>query len=152
MAYTPTNWVTGDTVTATKLNKLEQGVANAGSALICTCSWNGGDYVLDKTAKEIYDALLGGTPAYVKFQYGVLDVSGIGSYESTMYLTPIIKVWGYGYTNTIKIMASKPTFIGSDFVPALVFFGTSEGLNSYPTYSDTRYVNYNSTTGAGGVI
>lgn len=30
MAYTPTNWVTGDTVTATKLNKLEQGVANAG--------------------------------------------------------------------------------------------------------------------------
>lgn len=30
MAYTPTNWATGDTVTATKLNKLEQGVANAG--------------------------------------------------------------------------------------------------------------------------
>ena len=30
MAYTPTQWVTGDTVTATKLNKLEQGVANAG--------------------------------------------------------------------------------------------------------------------------
>ena len=31
MAYTPTTWVAGDTVTATKLNKLEQGVANAGS-------------------------------------------------------------------------------------------------------------------------
>lgn len=30
MSYTPTNWVTGDTVTATKMNKLEQGVANAG--------------------------------------------------------------------------------------------------------------------------
>ena len=30
MAYTPTTWVAGDTVTATKLNKLEQGVANAG--------------------------------------------------------------------------------------------------------------------------
>lgn len=30
MAYTPTTWVTGDTVTATKMNKLEQGVANAG--------------------------------------------------------------------------------------------------------------------------
>ena len=29
MAYTPTTWVTGDSVTATKLNKLEQGVANA---------------------------------------------------------------------------------------------------------------------------
>ena len=30
MAYTPTTWATGDTITATKLNKLEQGVANAG--------------------------------------------------------------------------------------------------------------------------
>lgn len=30
MAYTPTNWATGDTVTATKLNKIEQGIANAG--------------------------------------------------------------------------------------------------------------------------
>lgn len=30
MAYTPTTWVTGDTVTATKMNKLENGVANAG--------------------------------------------------------------------------------------------------------------------------
>lgn len=31
MAYTPTTWNTGDDVTATKLNKLENGVANAGS-------------------------------------------------------------------------------------------------------------------------
>lgn len=29
MSYTPTNWVTGDTVTATKLNKIEQGIAEA---------------------------------------------------------------------------------------------------------------------------
>lgn len=33
MAYTPTTWVTGDTVTATKMNKLEQGVANAGGGV-----------------------------------------------------------------------------------------------------------------------
>ena len=30
MSYTPTTWATGDTVTATKLNKLENGVASAG--------------------------------------------------------------------------------------------------------------------------
>lgn len=30
MAYTPTTWVTGDTVTATKMNKIENGIANAG--------------------------------------------------------------------------------------------------------------------------
>ena len=27
MSYTPTNWQTGDTITAEKLNKLEEGVA-----------------------------------------------------------------------------------------------------------------------------
>ena len=31
MSYTPTNWQCGDTVTADKLNKMEQGIANAGS-------------------------------------------------------------------------------------------------------------------------
>lgn len=31
MAYTPTTWVTGDTVTATKMNKIENGIANAGN-------------------------------------------------------------------------------------------------------------------------
>lgn len=31
MAYTPTTWVTGDTVTATKMNKMEQGIADSGS-------------------------------------------------------------------------------------------------------------------------
>ena len=28
MAYSPTTWTTGDTITAEKMNKLEQGVAN----------------------------------------------------------------------------------------------------------------------------
>lgn len=154
MSYTPTTWNTGDTITASALNKIENGIENAGGVLICNSSYDDdvGTHVLDKTAQEIYDALLAGTPAYIKFQYGVLGPSGTGSYESTMYLAPIIKVWGYNYTNTIKIMASKPTFAGSNFVPALVFFETSEGLNSYPTYSDTRHVNYNSTTNGGGVV
>ena len=30
MSYTPTNWNTGDTITASALNKIEQGIANAG--------------------------------------------------------------------------------------------------------------------------
>lgn len=34
MAYTPTNWQTGDTITAEKLNKLEDGVAQSGSTLV----------------------------------------------------------------------------------------------------------------------
>lgn len=30
MSYTPTTWTTGDTITATKLNKMEQGIADGG--------------------------------------------------------------------------------------------------------------------------
>ena len=38
MSYTPTTWATGDSVTATKLNKLEQGVANAGGIRPIVCA------------------------------------------------------------------------------------------------------------------
>lgn len=34
MAYEPTNWKAGDTVTSAKLNKMEQGIASAGGANI----------------------------------------------------------------------------------------------------------------------
>ena len=30
MSYTPTTWTTGDTITATAMNKIENGIANAG--------------------------------------------------------------------------------------------------------------------------
>lgn len=34
MAYTPTEWASGDVVTSQKLNKLEQGVAGAGFSVV----------------------------------------------------------------------------------------------------------------------
>lgn len=32
MSYTPTSWSTGDTITATAMNKIEAGIANAGGS------------------------------------------------------------------------------------------------------------------------
>lgn len=56
MSYTPHTWQTGETVTAEKLNALEQGVANAGGGgggvLKATFSNN----TLDVTWQNIYDA------------------------------------------------------------------------------------------------
>lgn len=56
MSYTPTEWATGDVVTAEKLNKIENGIASAGGGgvLIANMSPNTGE--LDKTWQEIYDA------------------------------------------------------------------------------------------------
>lgn len=63
MAYTPTTWVTGDTVTATKMNKLEQGVANAGGATFFNITEEDG--VLNKTWTEILTAVSSGQIARI---------------------------------------------------------------------------------------
>lgn len=39
MAYTPTTWTTGDTITASAMNKIENGIANAGGISIDVQVW-----------------------------------------------------------------------------------------------------------------
>ena len=135
MSYTPTTWTTGDTITASAMNKIEQGIANGGSgALICNTSYNGNTYVLDKTTKEIYDALLAGIPAYIKFQYG----NPYEDYVGSMYIAPIIRITNYNYASSFKIYASRPTvaavssYYGAGVPSVLVY--TSDGFDDYPTY------------------
>lgn len=58
MAYTPTNWQTGDIVTAEKLNKLENGVAGGNIFIIHTIFDESTELNrLDKTWQEIFDAI-----------------------------------------------------------------------------------------------
>ena len=61
MAYTPNTWATGDTITAAKLNNMEQGIANSGVFFIeATWDDNANEYVLDKTLAEISAAYSSG--------------------------------------------------------------------------------------------
>ena len=60
MSYEPTNWKTGDVVTSAKLNKLENGVADAGGVLAVHSVYEDENRVLDKTWNEIYIALNAG--------------------------------------------------------------------------------------------
>ena len=50
MSYTPTTWQTGDTITAAGLNKIEQGIANAGGGGLVTINEDG---ELDKNFNEL---------------------------------------------------------------------------------------------------
>lgn len=151
-SYTPTTWNTGDTISASSLNKIENGIANAGGALICGTSYANNDYTLDKTVQEIYDALLSGTPVYIKFQYGTLGTN----YESKLYLAPVIKIYGYNYASTIRICASKPQSIGSignkDFIfsPAVMIY-QANAMNAYPTFYDTVFLSDDYALNDGGV-
>lgn len=55
--YTPTTWVTGDTITATKLNNLEQGIQNASNSnKLYLCTNTAG--ILDRNYNDIKSALL----------------------------------------------------------------------------------------------
>lgn len=152
MSYTPTEWNTGDTITASALNKIENGIANAGGggALIVTTSDIGGETVMDKTVQEIHDALMSGTPVYYKFEYGTLGVD----YVSHSWLAPITYVYAYAETDVIRVVVQRPfrldatatgsVSVSSGYVPGVMLFQAS-GLNEYPKFYRTIYTT-NQTT------
>ena len=61
MSYTPTTWTTGDTITASAMNKIENGIAGAGSVLLISDN----DGTLDKTWSEIGNAIASGQIACI---------------------------------------------------------------------------------------
>ena len=62
MSYTPTNWQTGDTITAEKLNNMEGGIENAINPFIVTLTPTAQDFsgTMDKTVAEINEAYTAG--------------------------------------------------------------------------------------------
>jgi hypothetical protein len=62
MSYTPTNWATGDVITAAALNKLEQGVASAGGVTVVPVVYGSMDEpsVIQMAASELFAACQNG--------------------------------------------------------------------------------------------
>ena len=65
MSYIKTMWSDGDVITAEKLNKLENGMAQTGSVLIVHIN----EGTLDKTWQEIYDAMNIESIVYISEKY-----------------------------------------------------------------------------------
>ena len=62
MAYTPTEWETGDVITAEKLNKAEQGIA-AASAFVCSIEFASATAAtIDQAYADIVAAIRAGRP------------------------------------------------------------------------------------------
>ena len=73
MSYTPTTWVTGDTITAVKLNNMEQGIANAGGMVAPTFTEIGEQqFTCDKTFAEVNTAIKAGKCCYAFLDTQVL--------------------------------------------------------------------------------
>ena len=70
MSYTPTSWSTGDTITAAAMNKIENGIANAGGGTSGLVTDTNDE--LDKTWNEINAMVSAGTIPFIKFSDGYI--------------------------------------------------------------------------------
>lgn len=94
MTYVKTNWKTGDTITADKLNNIENGIASSGSGggfLVVTVSTPSGynGKILDKTYAEIKEALSAKIPVYI-YEYTEETVEEIGITTNSTIFEPIV--------------------------------------------------------------
>lgn len=145
MAYSPTTWQDGDTITSARLNKMEQGIAGAGGALVAdlvvtadsasqgtrsgTKSSDGYIYTLNKTAQEVLDALEGGMSITVRM------VDMVESDEGTVF----------GYTTYVAVELS----LNED--PFMMKVYWSDGEYIIGTYDPVNYP-YPSSEVPGGTI
>lgn len=70
MSYTKTTWQTGDTITAEKLNHIEDGIADSGSVFNINVTEEGTAWTMNKTWNEIKNAFLSGKMLVVSLPYG----------------------------------------------------------------------------------
>lgn len=129
MSYTPTEWVTGDVVTAEKLNKLEGQVEDISLIQRVVINMDPSTKKLDKTFKQIYDLLASGYAPCIR----LVESDVYNNAESYAYSAGFVEVnmlYKYGdyeyrlYADTVSYKAI--TYGGSDYYsigkPAMLTF------------------------------
>ena len=98
MTYEPTVWQTGDIVSSQRLNKMEQGIADASNddILIISATYevdttnNTVTYTLPKTWREIADAAF----VIVRFPAVYVDDGQVETLDEDEIITPISRIAG----------------------------------------------------------
>lgn len=78
MSYEPTVWAAGDVVTATKMNKIEQGISG-NTGLIVNMEEEDGTHILSERFSTIADCIESGGMVYI---HGTVTVEGPGETEA----------------------------------------------------------------------
>lgn len=139
MAYTPTTWATGDTITAAKLNKLEQGVANGGSGLVVELTSKTG--TADHTFAEIFNALKAGIPVYLHYppdggddwEQEYVDSTGVMPVVAAYKYDEAYRVHASHFDNRYLTSSTPSEYVGT---PAMYTLSASSP-NAYPTFYRT---------------
>lgn len=137
MSYTPTTWNTGDTITASALNKIEQGIADGGGGGATIITDSSG--TLDKTYAEIYNLVNSGTPCYVLFNANGSSSDLDSDYNYFIVLLQVISVFKYNDVYRIfcgSTMANEVDNISYLGTPAIWTYQASVS-SGYPTFLRT---------------
>lgn len=126
MSYTPTNWQTGDTVTAEKLNKMKSGIAAAAAGpFVITCTPTAQDFsgVMDKTPLEIREAYDSNKKIVFRLAVG-----------NTYFLATEFNAYNNGNYDTISVRGLMPIYSSGVWILAKV-----DTSGSDQTYSTTLF-------------
>ena len=110
MSYTPTTWTTGDTITATALNKIEQGIAGAGGG-------GGGVVVVYCLATGVYG----------------IDGDFASSLEKVQNGIPLAAIYCQGSSGSWGFSVIYPTLMGTGYSESdpntiTLYMGSTEGF------------------------
>ena len=87
MAYEKQTWTCGDTITADKMNHMEEGIANAGSSALEVSV--GSNNTLDKTWQEIYDAMPNAYIGSEEIKMCILGAAVLQDYYTVLTFNPV---------------------------------------------------------------
>ena len=102
MSYSPTTWQDGDTIDATKLNKIEQGIAEAssggggGASILVVQAGTG--LQLQETFSTIKDAVSSGVPVFLSYNY-----------SSMYYVCPLVAL--RNVSGQYRLAFSRPRYV-----------------------------------------
>lgn len=136
MSYTPTEWKNGDTITASAMNKIENGIANAG----------GGDYDLIIT----YDMI--NTPNTCTVTHGdILDCEDkMDNGEIIKGICIVKKAWSWipSGSNTNREIEYLPLVIMRGTYRNIFFGGSSVSTDGNAVFTTGVTIQYNGSTGS----
>lgn len=111
MAYTKQTWTNGDTITAAKLNHMEDGIANSSVIIVSFDHDDGTKHYYNKTWQQIHDGLLNGNTIILDKGNEIQQVTGTiidndGLYTYSVFI-PNYTFWaesadGYIFDETIS--------------------------------------------------
>lgn len=136
MSYSEHTWQSGETITAAKMNNIEEGIQEAaqsgGGNIIVHGSTVNNVYTLDMTVQELYNAIVAGTPVYLVELYGATSDNSFSGVLCRML--GIFKYSAGAFRVVFAMENGSYNFYNRPGMPCpAAWYFEADGLDAYPT-------------------